>query len=709
MNHSKEAPSRLPNFSLAFQQMANFVAIAKTQNSAEVLDELVQQCFVVLPREPFSSATDITEAIHAIFGIRLAEGDVSFSIRRLFDKKNLVPLPGEQIGLSPTIKSNLEIRISEAKRLEENVKINWLSQVSFVDSTLDPDKLWETLKVYLAQAFRLHGIQMIALLDPRAEIATEQVDSLSQILDSVIKQRFDQEHYNCAHKAISSFFTKVRQDRNRAEYISQLADGAFNYFSLTVSPEVCEKLREKLEPLSLFLDTNFLFGILKLQSSPQLDVSTELVQAIKKFTLPFKLYYHEATKHETSDTISSIQHDLSKNKWPQQISRAAMVRPEAFSSVYLRYHQKNAEQVIEVEDFFAPYRNWEILLKDQGISIYRVASSGDRLRRRADLEADYKDFLSRVGHEKKHDAIQHDMDVLETVRSLRSNTKNTLAAGAILVTCDYYLCRFDWENSYKEGKPRCAVLPSHLWQILRPFVTESQEFDQAFAETFALPEFTLTRGGAMKAASRMLSILASYGDFPEETAVKMLANDLLLTELQNKETDEEFHKTVDSAFAKEIASLSEQTDVLKKQLAKETDEKKVLSKSVFAMQQQLQEMKKGSADSIEASKQKESQPIAMVEKPIKQEPEKTHTKRDGCIIAFLVAIVFELSIHSSVLRWDWLLNHTNSYGLQVGFSFLILFGILGLMVPSWRKVCWIMGGIAILATIIQLLGGPTKT
>ena len=44
-----------PNFSLAFQQMASFVAIAKTRNSTEVLDELVKQCFVILPEDPFTT------------------------------------------------------------------------------------------------------------------------------------------------------------------------------------------------------------------------------------------------------------------------------------------------------------------------------------------------------------------------------------------------------------------------------------------------------------------------------------------------------------------------------------------------------------------------------------------------------------------------------------------------------------------------------
>src|SRR5207249_2967841 len=142
------------------------------------------------------------------------------------------------------------------------------------------------------------------------------------------------------------------------------------------------------------------------------------------------------------------------------------------------------------------------------------------------------------GREKPDPVIEHDMAVLETVHSLRSKASSTLDAGAVLTTCDYFLYRFDWEANRQAGNSTSTVLPSLLWQVLRPFVADSEDFDRAFSETFALPEFTLVRGGAERAASRMLSILASYKDIPEETAVKMLANDLLLTELQKKKTDE---------------------------------------------------------------------------------------------------------------------------------------------------------------------------
>lgn len=735
--------SRSPNFSLAFQQMASFAAIAKTRNTRETLDELIQQCFVILPNDPLSSPQEIASAIHTLFGHNLSIKEVTISVERLTNKKQLVQLPGGLLGLEPSTRQIREARIAEAKKLEEEVKSVWLMQVTTRYPYLKPEETWTVLKKYLGQAFRRHGIQTIALLDSTAIVNHEHNDSLSRTLNEIISQEFEKSVRDLARNAISSFISTVHSDRRRAEYIAQLADAAFNYFSLTVAPEVSENLRRRLNDLTLFLDTNFLFGILNLHVNPQVDVSDELLGAVQKFNLPFKLRYHETTSREMSNTLFHFGKELKKQKWPQQISRAA-VESEALSGIEMRYHERNAEERIDVEDFLAPYNHWEILLKDRGINVYRVDSSEHRLKTRADLEADYKEFLLKLDREKPHEAIQHDMAVLETVRSLRSNAKSTLDAGAIFVTCDYYLCRFDWETNHINGQQRCTILPSFLWQILRPFISDSQQFDQAFAETFALPEFTLIRGGAQRAASKMLSILAGYRDIPEETAFKMLANDLLITELQSKKTEDEFILAIETALAKENAGLINEKATLTKQLIIERDEREArereLAAATLALQKKervLAEQKKSLGEkelaikTFENKNQESNQRIKeTIEQVLKEKREKEEaeahsqqleqkkkdaeqqilrtTKVASLAIATLVVLLLEVTVNY-ILPWSWLITHPNSYGLQGCISLMVFLGILGFGVKSWRKFSWFVGILSLLSVALEILGGPTKT
>jgi hypothetical protein len=56
-----------------------------------------------------------------------------------------------------------------------------------------------------------------------------------------------------AKKVISDFLGSVGKHSDRTLYINQLADGAFNYFSLIVEPDVAKQFREKLSPLTLVL------------------------------------------------------------------------------------------------------------------------------------------------------------------------------------------------------------------------------------------------------------------------------------------------------------------------------------------------------------------------------------------------------------------------------------------------------------------------
>ena len=88
----------------------------------------------------------------------------------------------------------------------------------------------------------------------------------------------------------------------------------------------------------------------------------------------------------------------------------------------------------------------------------------------------------------------------------------------------------------------------------------------AIAETFAIPEFRTIGSGATKVCSKMLGLLAAYKDFPEETAVRLLSNDLLIDNLQATQDDEKFQAQVESAIASENQVLLEEWAALSRRI-----------------------------------------------------------------------------------------------------------------------------------------------
>lgn len=448
----------------------------------------------------------------------------------------------------------------------------------------------------------------------------------------------------------------------------------------------------------MFCDTNFIFGILDLHEHPFVEVSNELVDAITKHSLPIKLRCHESTLSEFSGTIEHYGDILKKNKWATTISRAA-TNTNSISGIEQKYHQKNAETNIDVEDFFKPYKHVEEILRDRKLEIYR---SENRLSERAKLEADYNAFLKRINKPKIHKLIEHDVKVLDCVQSLKSKATSNLDSGALFVTCDFLLYRFDSELIRKEKVSPSVVLPNVLWQVLRPFFPYSNDFDKSFAEAFAITELRTIGSGASKACSKMLGILNSYKEITEDVAVRIISNDMLLTKLSEIENDEKFREEVDLAIEADYQNLIEEVALItkqKQQTYKELEEQKNISKLGAAKVKQA----------IQSEKETKEKSETLIKRLADWEKKSLiQNKRDGILFSILFNLIFYLIVQY-VWPWDWFLNHPNRFPLQINIHIIASCAILGGVVEPWRKNFW---SVAVIGTIvlacIQLLGGSTN-
>ncbi len=76
-------------------------------------------------------------------------------------------------------------------------------------------------------------------------------------------------------------------------------------------------------------------------------------------------------------------------------------------------------------------------------------------------------------------------------------------------------------------------------------------------------------------------------------------------------------------------------------------------------------------------------------------------------VSVLVIAGFEWLVYG--LPWDWLKNHSNSYGLQTGFAGVIFSFFIGLFRPRWRNAWWVTALVALIVVTISLLGGPVNS
>jgi hypothetical protein len=704
-------PITAHNFSAAFEQMCSMVAIGNTKGVDETLTELILHCMFFLEEETFTSPLDFSQAADGLFGITIPEHEVEFALEQLLASEQIRKSSQDRFVLPDATKTSIQQRVDAAYALEEEVKTTWLEELLNDYPSLDVDLAWRALRYYLAKAFQRHGIQAAALLDPTVKNGPEYSESLNVILSEAVQKTFQPEQYQAAKSAISDFMAMAGIYTNRATYISQLADGAFNYFALTISPEIAERFTENLNDLVLFFDTNFLFGILDLTVNPQVAVSNELMNAIEKHNLPFKLKMHEVTSIELQTSIDIYASDLASRLWALPISRAAS-QSRNLSGVELRYHQRFAETGIDVDSFFRPFRHVDVLLKEKGIS--SVAKEDDRAEERATLIADYQGFIKGRKKEKSYKLIDHDMTVLDVVRQLRSTSGSSLDAGALLVTCDYSLYQFDWEASRKAGHPACTVLPNIFWQILRPFIPQDTEFDRSFAETFAIPEFRIIGSRSSEATSKMLNLLAGYKDISEDVAMRLLSNDLLIENLRTAENNDVFQQYIDAAIVDDNNALAEENAYIAKRL----DDERQRSKQI---ETQLQEEKQKSTlletnvhehtvmfeEEHDARIRAEREALSEKQAKEKAIEEKNKLRFYMDIVKSVILGVVLISIFEiSLLRipWTWLLNHDNGLGIRVSIDLFLVLLSLYFFVPKWRKGLLMSGLFPVVLIIFQLLG-----
>ncbi len=649
---------------------------------------------------------------------------------------DVVSRPGNtNYRLEPGALASLKQTIEDSQALEDRVKGAWFDELAVAYPQLPTNEAWRVLRAYLCRTFRRHGIQAAALLDPSIDTPAEHEASLTSILrEAIDEQRLSDKGLGAdAEGAISDFMAALGTDADRTRYIAQLADGAFNFYTLEVPADLSEQLRQQLHELTLFLDTNFLFGILDLHSNTQVQVSHDLLRAIVTHNLPFKLRYHEATHKEMRGTITYYGSILRSRSWSRSLSRAA-ASSRNLSGIEQRFHERNADGLLDVTEFLRPYEHLDQLLAEKNIDLYRPHE--DRLQARNDLYHEYKKFLDAHDRgDKSYETVMHDATMLEEARHLRTSAGSSLEAGALVITCDYYLYRFDREASRRNGQRACVLLPNMFWQILRPFIPAGQDFEKAFAETFALPEFRAIGSGGSKACSKMLQILASYKEVPEETAMKMLANDLLLDRLRTEHDDTKFAEQVEAAFVEENRNLLEEKAALEQELKRQKSraeeearkrqedrtafegKNKELSRAIEEAGQQLDaasravgEHEKTANDAAQRAQKAEeaageARRIAELNADAKLKAERDTFRMSlvaGIAVGVVAVATFVVLAHA--LPWTWLVSHKNTVPLQIGMSATFVCASMGVFVRTWRRWCWGVGVLTFAVTVLSLMG-----
>jgi hypothetical protein len=693
------------DYSRAFNQLCHVLSLSQTGKPRAALDSMVvTACALTGERVP--GLPGVGEALDAFFGLAVEGRELRLSVDRLLADGRLVRSSDRQaLDVPLAVRAEVERRADQGRKLEEAVRAEWLGSLGELPATVTAEDLWQCLCDYMARVFRQHGALSVELLSPTPIEGYTEALSLDAALDAATTESV------CADRvflraAIQSFFGTPTA--SRAQYIAQLLDGTFTFFAVSIHHVASQYLAAALPPLTLFLDTNFVFGLLGLNDDPHGEAAGELLSFIAQNDFPFKLYIHQTTLDEIERTVSGIGHRLLERRWPSELSRAAISSKRvlgALTGLEYKYHELNAVQPIEPKNFLSKYRHVEELLADYAVKVFRepfntlFAQDEDR----GQLIAEYGEFVKerRPNEPKPYEALDHDITVWLAVRARRTPGQRTpIAGGVLFVTLDRIFKAFDRKFlRHYTGGIASVALPSQLLQVLRPYAKPTDDFDARFVELFGVSEFRTAHTGYEEVVPRVMSLLATFRDVSEKTATRILADELLLQDLSRVNDDHEFRDALDNALTADNARLLEEHEAERREraatLLAHAQELAARDARIAELEATLDAPVPLPAPAEEAVS---SVPAVAEVQPEVEDPRIAVAEtRARVAFALLLAVVCGVCIGVVpwASHWQWLEAHPARLGLYLGAIAAAVALCWGSLVGKWKVALGAVGAVAL--------------
>ena len=515
-----------------YRDLCHVVIMAKAGSFEASLDALVAAILAQENRPGGLTTGQLRLEVQGTFGTSLPENLIGQALQRGVNRREIIHIRATDCyAVEPASRKTISDALQEARALEASVRRDWLAMLEppIAENSEAATELWAVLIDYTARAFRRHGVEMQMLINPDPGTAMPGT-SLHGLLKAAVEENARTVDAGDAMKAVYRFFADPSPERTR--YITSLLDATFTVYALGADKGLTEYLRGLTRRVSLFVDTNFIFAILGLHENALVEVSKQLVELVVNQGLPVELVVHSDTMREFQHQVSLARHSLGGGRqWSQAVS-AALVQTDELSAIERRFHADNSKAPTDLTSFFLQFADAAVL-KQMNAKVYRRKQPRDQseLTDLRSLEQEYSTFVQSRGVGRTQDAIAHDVSVLTDVARLQHRGATVTAVRALFLTTDFRLFDFDWAVCRGPGSVGTAILPSQFLQLVRPFMSVTDDFNTRFVKTFALPEVRIVAADHIRAIGMLASLLSALPGIDEKTAVRVVTDDVLVERL----------------------------------------------------------------------------------------------------------------------------------------------------------------------------------
>jgi hypothetical protein len=694
------------DFLAIFNRLAHFAPLLTTHTADATLDNLIEHATLLEPSKEFLGAEELRAALQIQFGLSFSPQEIQSAVTRLRDEHRLIPVGA--IRLLPSEQARLLQLITEKDQLEAQVRTNWAEALRSERDNLgdeDVESLWNAQKKYLALVFERHGAQCASLIGTTQGQYSDELLKSSRAILTEAASELPPKLRETAIAVLPGFFKS--EDANRIKYLAELLDNTFAFFSLTLDNPTALYVQREAVNFVIFLDSNVVLGLFDFHENPLAPACKELIELVNSNQLNVKLYISPATAKELRQLFEATGHKITGRRWTRQLSEAAL-ECGSLSGIDLAFHKANAIREIDPSSFVGKLKHVELLAKQKGIHIYNCdlaeIEKSDEL---ANAYAHYDVFLQRIRRPKPNDAIWHDMLNRELVRKLRGGTPTEMwEARYSFLTCDYTLIIFDGERRREQDSPEVAscILPHHFLQILRPILPRTPDFDKAFVETFAIPQFRTVDYARELICAKILRTMATFADVTKEVAVRILTDSIFTDRLARvDERTEEFRELIRERLLEEakqatgelraatadVENARRELEIAQAEVQAIADERTAAERRATSLEALLREREQ-QVEKVSAERQGLQSQIGQLTeasayrerelREVRQRLDATERRwtkialwvRRGVLLVVPLLVTSAFYWHRYWLRWRWLEDHPQKTKLLIGSGFLAI-------------------------------------
>lgn len=625
------------DYKKVFSKLSHIKALSHDQKFDQIVQNLITHTLNNVSGNNPKNETEVENKVKEIYGISIRNSVITSNIDKLLNKEEIIRDSGsKEYFVTQAVSIKLKHRLEDASNLENKVKLKWFEEIKIYIDDISVDgleKLWDLLKLYLSNVFERHGMQTLNFLNPNIRINEDDQKNLVVIVETILKENGNPFTREVLSASINQFI--INADEIRASYVSQLADATFTSFALTSDSETVNFLNKRYNNLRLFLDTNFIFGILDLHKNSEDASAREILEEVKKNRLPFKLTYHPETLAEFKRAFDARALFIRASKWTRESSRVA-VAVDGLSPLEELFHKQNIENETDPAVFLEKYDHVDLILKDLGLTEYIPRQSTDNELVEVEVEVEaYQKFYEEVKNRKikSFSGFKHDVVALREVRALNPKKTKFLESNAFFISSDFVLAKFERTYYKRNWEINYVVNPSVFLQLIRPFIENDDSANKRFIDTFSIPEFRSFEIDYSTTRSKALQIINdNYHATSFETKVNILRDQVLLGKLDKANDDHE----------KQIAIIESQIAIENQILAQKNEEALQNIKSVN-IEKELLESKKLKAEQNIKTFRKENDNL-IIENEIVQEEVVSKKSEIDSLNSKLAAIENDLEI-----------------------------------------------------------------